>query len=57
MRRHRAFTEPVAQMPREPLREPTGVHENQCRPMRRNERRETVVVFLPDFVGHDGFER
>ena len=57
MRRHRIVAEPIAEVPREPLRHAPRVHEDQRRPMRGDERRQAVVVFLPDLVRHHRVER
>ncbi len=57
MRRDRALAEPFAQMPRQALGHPSRVHEDERRPMRRDERREPIVVLLPDLVRHHGVER
>ena len=57
MRRHGVVAEPFAEVPREPLRHAPCVHEDQRRPMGGDERRQAVVVFLPDLVRHHGVER
>ena len=57
MRGHRVFAETVAQMARQPLGQPAGVHEDQRRPVFPHELGEAVVVFLPDLAGHHRFER
>ena len=41
----------------EPLRHAPRIDEDQRRPMRLDQRREPVVIFVPDFVRHHRFER
>ncbi len=57
VRRDRGFVEPLTEMTREPFREPPCVHEHERCAMRADERRQAVVVLLPDFVRHHRFER
>ena len=45
------------QVPRHPLRQATGIHENERGAMRFDQLREAPVDLLPDLVRHDGVER
>ncbi len=57
MRGHRLTAETVAEMTRDPLGHPPRVDKNQRRPVRADERGQTIVVFLPDLVRHHCLER
>jgi len=53
----RVLADPLAQMTRQPLRHPARIHEDQGRLVRRDERREAIVVLLPHFVRHHRVQR
>ena len=57
MRRHRIVAQPLAEMTREPLRQPPRVHEDQRGLMRFDQLRQPIVVLLPDLVRHHRVER
>ena len=57
MRGHRLIAEAIGQMPREPFGQPAGVHEHQRGVVSLDQLCQAVVVFLPDFMRHHGFER
>ena len=57
MRRHGLVAEPVAQVTRQALGHPPRVHEDERRPVCGDQRRQPVVVLLPDLVRHHRFER
>ncbi len=52
----RFFAEPIAQVAREALRHPPGIHEDEGRAVLLNQRRQSVVVLLPDLVRHHRVE-
>ena len=56
MRGHGILAEPVAEVPRDALRQLPCVHEHQRGPVCRDERGQAVVVLLPDLVRHHGLE-
>ena len=51
------LAEALTEVPRDTLRHPSRIDENQRRPMRADQLRQTVVVLLPYLVGHDRAER
>ena len=57
MSRDDRVAEPLAEVSRQPLRQPPRVHEHQRRPVRRDQRGQAIVVLLPHLVGHDRLER
>ncbi len=57
VRRDRLVAEAIAEVPRQPLRHPTGVDEHERRSVLGDERGQTVVVLLPDLVRHHRVER
>ena len=57
VRRDCIFTQPLAQLPCDPLRHPPRVHEHERRLVLLDERREPIVVLAPDLVRHHGVER
>src|SRR5258705_9429816 len=57
MRGDRILAEPLAQVPRRPLRHLSRVHEDQRRAVLGDELRQAVVVLLPDLVRHHRVER
>ena len=57
MRGDGVVSKPLAQVPRQPFRHAPRIDEYQRRPVRLDERRQPVVIFVPDFVRHHRFER
>ena len=57
VRGHRVLAEALAQMPRDALRQPPRIDEHERRAVRRNERREPIVVLVPDLVSHHRLDR
>ena len=57
MRGDLLFAEALAQVPGDSLGHPSRIDEDERRPMRADQLRQTVVVLLPHFVGHDRAER
>ena len=53
----RFLAESIRQVPAEALRHSARVHEHQRRPVLQDQRREPVVVLLPDLVRHHRVER
>jgi hypothetical protein len=51
------LAEPLAEVARRALRQPSRVHEDEGRPVGADELREPVVDFLPDLVRHDRAQR
>ena len=56
MRGDGVFTETIAEMSRDALRHAAGVHEDERRLMGGDERRQPVVILLPDLLRHDRIE-
>ncbi len=57
MRGDGVLSKPLAQVPRQPFRHAPRIDEYQRRPVRRDERRQPVVILVPDLVRHHRFER
>ena len=51
------LAEPIAQVPREALRQPSRVDEDERCVVRADQLRQPVVILLPDLVLHHGAER